>query len=62
MQPIMNSFHFEGRDPLTGGLNLENANVAMSSSGKIVVDDSDASSTAGIFAIGDVALVSTSMI
>lgn len=42
-----------GRRPLTGGLGLEAAGVALNESGRVVVDDSYQTSVTGIFAVGD---------
>jgi dihydrolipoamide dehydrogenase len=42
-----------GRRPLTGGLGLEAAGVALNESGRVVVDDSYQTSAAGVFAVGD---------
>jgi glutathione reductase (NADPH) len=43
-----------GRQPLTAGLNLEQAGVVLSSAGHIVVDRYQNTSAPGIYAVGDV--------
>lgn len=46
-----------GRDPVTKPLHLDNANVNIDTSGKIVIDDHERTNINNIYAIGDVALV-----
>lgn len=43
-----------GRVPNTAGLGLENIGVALDKNGAVIVDDSNQSSVASIFAVGDV--------
>lgn len=52
---------YQGRDPITSQLDLENSQVQTELSGKIIVDDLEETTARGIFAIGDVAEVNMNL-